>query len=157
MSVSWQIQLQLLLQCGAAALCGAAVGVDRERAGKPAGVRTHMLVSVAAALAVGAGRIVLDGDTGDSTRVLHGVLTGVGFIGAGAIIRSDSSGNATGLTTAATVLLVAVLGACCALGLPVLAFGVTVIALATLRGVKGIENVLDRRQQRNVPHIETLD
>lgn len=139
-------QLMLVLQCGVAALCGGAVGFDRELAGKSAGMRTHMLVAVAAALAVGLGTLLVQDHAGDSTRVLHGVITGVGFIGAGSIVHSKKVGT-SGLTTAATVFLVAVLGATSAAGAPVLALGITGLALGTLRGVKAVEFCLQRRRQ----------
>ncbi len=131
-------QLVLVLQVGIAAFLGAFVGVERELAGKSAGVRTHMIVAAAAALAVGLGELALAGRTGDSSRVLHGVITGVGFIGGGTIIHSKKGGT-SGITTASTVLLVAVLGAACALGAPILAASVTFLALLTLRGVHALE------------------
>jgi putative Mg2+ transporter-C (MgtC) family protein len=140
-------QLLLVLQCGVAALCGAIVGFDREISGKRAGVRTHMLVAVASALAVGLGDMLVDAGDGDASRVLHGVVTGVGFIGAGAIVHSKKGGP-SGLTTAATIFLVAVLGAASAAGAPVLALSVTALAIATLRGVKGLEMWLRARQTR---------
>ena len=147
-------QLVLVLQCGIAAALGAAVGLERELAGKRAGTRTHMLVAVAAALAVGLGRIVVEEtSSGDPTRVLHGVVTGVGFIGAGAILDTKV-GRPSGLTTAASILAVAVLGAACALGAPVLAAAVTALTLLTLRAVRAVERITDviveRRRARGV-------
>lgn len=143
-------QMVLAIQIGAAAACGFAIGLERELAGKRAGMRTHMLVAVAAALAVGLGRVTSADGGGDATRVLHGVVTGVGFIGAGAILSRRR--GPSGLTTAATILLVAVLGASCALGAPILAGVVTMIALLTLRGISAVEPVAARlfsRQRRS--------
>lgn len=139
-------QLIIILQCGIAAVCGGVVGLEREIAGKRAGIRTHMLVACSSALAVAIGAAVLGESQGDATRVLHAVVTGVGFIGAGAIVQSKKGGGPSGLTTATTVLLVAVLGAACGLGAPLVAAAVTLLAMATLRGVKGLELALKRRR-----------
>jgi putative Mg2+ transporter-C (MgtC) family protein len=147
-------QLTLGIQCGVAAVCGAVVGLERELAGKQAGIRTHMLVAVAAALAVGLGTLVIGESVGDPTRVLHGIITGVGFIGAGVLIYDRENASVSGLTTATTILLVAVLGAACGLGAPVLAAGVTALAMLTLRGMKALER-LARRFRRY--HTTDLD
>lgn len=148
-------QLVIVLQCGIAAVCGGVVGFEREIAGKRAGIRTHMLVACSSALAVAVGAAVLNGGQGDATRVLHAVVTGVGFIGAGAIVQSKKGGGPSGLTTATTVLLVAVLGAACGLGAPLVAAAVTLLAMGTLRGVKGIELALKRRKGH--AHSDTHD
>jgi putative Mg2+ transporter-C (MgtC) family protein len=143
-------QITLGIQCGIAAACGAVVGLERELAGKQAGIRTHMLVAVAAALAVGLGTLVLGENVGDPTRVLHGIITGVGFIGAGVLIYDRENASVSGLTTATTILLVAVLGAACGLGAPVLAAAVTALAMGTLRGMKALER-LARKMRRHRP------
>lgn len=132
-------QLVLAAQTGFAILAGAIVGMERDRAGKRAGLRTHIVVAAGAALAVGIGEMVLHGRPGDATRTFHGVLTGVGFIGAGAIIISERAGGSpgrsggSGLTTAATVLYVAVLGAMAAFGAPLMAVFGAVACVVTLR------------------------
>jgi putative Mg2+ transporter-C (MgtC) family protein len=148
-------QLVLAGQVAIAALLGAIVGLERELAGKRAGTRTHALVAVGSALAVGLGRIVLGEDgTGDATRVLHGVITGVGFIGAGTILRSQGE-RITGLTTAATVLCAAVIGSACALGAPVVAGLVTLVVLVVLRGgivlSRVTDAVVERRRAGGLP------
>jgi putative Mg2+ transporter-C (MgtC) family protein len=133
-------QLVLLARCGAAAVCGGVVGLERELAGKQAGIRTHTLVAAASSLAVGVGDLaVVNLGAGDPTRVLHAVVTGVGFIGAGAIIHSKSGLSPSGLTTATTIFMVAVLGAACGMGAPALALAVTGLTMATLRGVSVLE------------------
>ena len=86
-------QLTVLALTGVAAMCGALIGLERERSGKAAGLRTHMLVAAASAMATGAGA-AFAGDRGDPTRVLHGVITGIGFLGsgvAGLFVRRQSS------------------------------------------------------------------
>jgi len=99
---------EIAVRLGAALILGSAVGLNRDLHGKPAGMRTHALVSLAAAVAV----MVSLGLPGESksmdpnaiSRVLQGILTGIGFLGAGVILR-DPTGHVTGLTTAATMAL----------------------------------------------------
>jgi putative Mg2+ transporter-C (MgtC) family protein len=102
------------LRLGAALVLGAGVGLNRELHGKPAGLRTHALVSLAAAVAALVS-LQSAGANVEVGRVVQGILTGVGFIGAGVILR-DPQGHVTGLTTAATLWLCAVLGMVCGLG-----------------------------------------
>src|ERR1700692_33959 len=127
---------EIAMRLGAALILGTALGLNRELHGKPAGLRTHALVSLGAAVAT----IVSLGFPGESKsidpnaigRVLQGILTGIGFLGAGVILR-DPNGHVTGLTTAATVWICAVLGVACGLGYWAvlgIAIGLTVIALA---------------------------
>jgi putative Mg2+ transporter-C (MgtC) family protein len=103
------------LRLGAALVLGAGVGLNRELHGKPAGLRTHALVSLAAAVAALVSLQSAAGAPVEVGRVVQGILTGVGFIGAGVILR-DPQGHVTGLTTAATLWLCAVLGMVCGLG-----------------------------------------
>jgi putative Mg2+ transporter-C (MgtC) family protein len=104
-----------------------------------------MLVAASAALAVGLGEIVrLATGTGDPTRMMHAVVTGIGFIGGGMIWTQRRSGP-HGLTSAATVLLVAGVGAASGLGAPIVAAAVTAFALTTLVGVRVLEDRLRGR------------
>ena len=132
-AVSAPAQLMLALQALGAALLGAAVGFERGRSGKDAGMRTHALVATASALACGLGDMLITtmDQSGDATRTLHAVITGVGFIGAGAILHSEQ--GTTGVTTAASVLFVAILGGCVGLGAPLLALLGCAMALVVLR------------------------
>ncbi|MFM8388265.1 MAG: MgtC/SapB family protein, partial [Actinomycetota bacterium] len=96
------------------------------------GLRTHALVAIAAAAAVGIGDLLVsEGGSGDHTRTLHAVITGVGFIGAGAILHSER--GTQGVTTATSVFLVAVIGAAVGVGLPIIAVAMTMLALIVLR------------------------
>jgi putative Mg2+ transporter-C (MgtC) family protein len=110
---------QTALRLGAALLVGSILGLNRELHGKAAGLRTHALVCVGAAVATIIGAAPPAGlssaDPNAITRVVQGILTGVGFIGAGIILR-DPMGHVTGLTTAATIWICAVLGIACGLG-----------------------------------------
>ena len=92
-----------------AALLGALLGAERERAGKPAGLRTHMLVALGAALFV-----LFPAESGmevaDLSRVIQGVATGIGFIGAGTILKRADAEQVEGLTTAASIWLTGAIG-----------------------------------------------
>lgn len=96
-----QPQLQMLAYVGLAMFQGGLVGLDREAARKPAGLRTHMLVSGAAALLVLLGQVMLRSYdaklasllTSDPVRIIEAVITGVSFLGAGTIIRNHRDGN----------------------------------------------------------------
>src|ERR1700736_6250828 len=142
---------EIAVRLGAALLLGSAVGLNREMHGKPAGFRTHCLVSLGAAVAA----IVSCGLPGESqsmdpnavSRVLQGILTGIGFLGAGVILR-EPSGHVTGLTTAATVWICAVLGVACGLGYwSVLGIAVGLTAFALILG-KPIEHFAERLFKR---------
>src|SRR5882672_4326576 len=107
------------VRLGAALVVGALFGLNRELHGKPAGLRTHALVTLGAAAATALVARMADGhfstDANAISRVVQGILTGVGFLGAGVILR-DPAGHVTGLTTAATIWMCAVLGIVCGLG-----------------------------------------
>lgn len=122
-----RILVRLLL----AALLGGLLGYERERQGKAAGVRTHMLVAMGAALFVlvpqQAGMAIAD-----LSRVMQGIVTGVGFLGAGAIIKHRSEEDVQGLTTAAGVWMTAAIGVACGLGRESTAVLSTVLALVVL-------------------------
>jgi putative Mg2+ transporter-C (MgtC) family protein len=122
-----RIAVRLLL----AAALGGALGYERERRGQAAGIRTHMLVAMGAALFVlvphQAG-MAIDG----LGRVVQGIVTGVGFLGAGAIIKHRSSETVHGLTTAAGVWMTAAIGVACGFGRETTAVISTVLALVVL-------------------------
>lgn len=139
-------QLKILLYVVISMLLGAVVGLDRELADKPAGLRTHMLVAGSATLLVSLGKLIIqqfglnDVALGyDPLRIISAIITGVSFLGAGTIIRRGSEDKVKGLTTAAALLFVSSVGICVALSKILLAIGVTIIALGTLRGVVYME------------------
>jgi putative Mg2+ transporter-C (MgtC) family protein len=120
-----------------AALLGALPGLQRERHGQAAGLRTHMMVAVGAAIFVMAA-LEAGATVGDTTRVIQGLATGIGFVGAGAILKSKEDLEIRGLTTAASVWLTAGVGTAVGLGriwLPVLGTILAVIILSVLRWV----------------------
>jgi putative Mg2+ transporter-C (MgtC) family protein len=141
------------LRLGAALMVGTFLGLNRELHGKPAGLRTHALVSLGAAVAT---LVVLrspDGplaaDQNAIGRVVQGILTGVGFLGAGVILH-DPAGHISGLTTAATIWICAVLGLVCGLGhWGVLGIAVVLTALVLLLG-RPLERLAERLFKRHV-------
>lgn len=148
-----QIQFQILAYLAIAMTLGAVIGFEREFAGKPAGLRTHMLVAGAAALLVAIsdaviGRVDAQVAPGlvrsDPIRMIETVITGVTFLGAGTIIRLRAEHEIEGLTTAATILFAATVGVCVALSQLVLAVGATGLALLTLRGMGYVRTWLER-------------
>jgi putative Mg2+ transporter-C (MgtC) family protein len=106
---------RVVIRLLAAALFGAIVGIQRERAGKPAGVRTHMLVALGAALFVISGQ-ESGMDSADISRVVQGIATGIGFIGGGAILKLTAQREVEGLTTAAGIWMTAAVGVAAGLG-----------------------------------------
>jgi putative Mg2+ transporter-C (MgtC) family protein len=105
--------LDIALRLGAAALAGIALGLNRDLHGKPTGVRTLGLVGLGSALAVLA---VAESSNADASRVIQGIVTGIGFLGAGVIIRNNEDQHVHGLTTAACAWLTACIGATCGVG-----------------------------------------
>jgi putative Mg2+ transporter-C (MgtC) family protein len=95
----------------AAVLVGTAIGLNRDLRGKPAGVRTHALVSLGAAV-VTVIAATANSDVAAVSRVMQGIITGIGFLGAGVILHPDQ-GRVRGLTTAASIWIVAALGIAC--------------------------------------------
>jgi len=125
------VELQMVIRLLAAAGMGAAIGYQREKAGKPAGLRTHVLIAVGAALFTVAS-VYGFGPAGDMSRVAAGVVAGIGFIGAGAIIHRGAGDIVGGLTTAATIWAVAAIGLAAGAGLYLVAGVTTGITLVVL-------------------------
>ena len=131
----------VLLRVFAAVLLGAIVGIERERAGKPAGLRTHMIVSLGTAVVVigcqDAG-MSLDG----LSRVIQGIVTGIGFIGAGTILKLNEQREIQGLTTAAGLWMTAAIGVAAGLGI----LGVALIGTLVTVLVLVLEHFIDSRR-----------
>ena len=122
--------LEMTLRFLLAAALGAGIGYQRERAGKAAGVCTHILVSSGAALFTLVSIYGFDGAV-DISRVAAGVVVGIGFIGAGVILRGQREKEVAGLTTAATIWITAAVGLAAGAGM----YLVSVIATAVAVGV----------------------
>jgi len=146
--------LELTLRLIVAAATGGALGLNRVLHGKPTGFRTLALVSLGSAmatLAVALGYSSAGGaDPNPLSRVVQGVLTGIGFLGAGVILR-DSGGHVTGLTTAATIWAAAILGVFCGLGHWGLAALSTLLALGILYGGAAVERLAERVFKNHQP------
>jgi putative Mg2+ transporter-C (MgtC) family protein len=123
--------LEMVLRFLLAVGLGAGIGYQRERAGKTAGLRTHMLVSSGAAIFTLISIYGFSGTAVDISRVAAGVVVGVGFIGAGVIFRGRQEEEVAGLTTAATIWVTAAIGLAAGTGLYV----VSVIATAVIVGI----------------------
>ena len=129
MTVQISTQLELALRLLLALLLGAAVGVEREYSRHPAGLRTLVLVSLGSCLFSSLGLVLVTSGT-DPTRIAAQVVTGIGFLGAGAILRQGD--GIKGLTTAASIWVVAAIGMACGFGLFVLALLATVMSIVAL-------------------------
>jgi putative Mg2+ transporter-C (MgtC) family protein len=125
----------IILRLGGATLIGAAIGLNRDLHDKPIGVRTLGLVGLASAIAVLA--VAPDGgaDFNPASRVIQGVLTGIGFLGAGVIVRRDVGKAVHGLTSAACAWTTACLGLVCGLAAwPIVATGVVLVFMLLIFG-----------------------
>lgn len=123
--------LEMILRFLLAVALGAGIGYQRERSGKAAGLRTHILVSSGAALFTLVSIYGFTGATVDISRVAAGVVVGVGFIGAGVILRGAREEEVAGLTTAATIWITAAIGLAAGAGM----YLVSVIATAIITGI----------------------
>lgn len=132
-----------------AGMMGAIIGYDRERNASPAGFRTHILVALGAALFVIApAQAGFSAD--DVSRVVQGIVAGIGFLGAGAILKQDSSLTVRGLTTAASIWITAAIGIAAGLGQIVTALIATAFGLVVL-GVVRTPSLHERRSDGDAP------
>ena len=164
--LSWTEKLllegEMLIRILLAALFSAALGYEREKAGKPAGFRTHIIVGVASALFVIAGILtveerVLSGTMLqlDPTRTIHAIAVGVGFLGGGVVVVYKSSNRVQGLTTAASIWATAGVGAATGYGLYVLAVGTTGVLLIVLHQLGHLDISSDALEDRAEPDDES--
>lgn len=128
----------IVIRLTAATILGAAIGVQRERAGKPAGFRTHILVTLGTCLFV----LACSGfgmNSDGLSRVIQGIVTGIGFIGAGSILKINEERDIRGLTSAAGIWMAAAIGVTVGLGGLGLALLGTVLTLVVLTFANRIE------------------
>ncbi len=130
-----------------AAVLGGMLGWEREHAGKSAGVRTHMLVAMGAALFVQISQQIGIGEP-DMSRVIQGIVAGVGFLGAGTILKGHSEGEVHGLTTAAGIWLTAAIGVAAGLGRESTAVLSALLALGVLSLVPLLQTAFTPRPAR---------
>ncbi len=144
-----------LLRLGLAMVIGSLIGLNRDLHGKPAGLRTNALVALGSALIVIAGgqlQGTVDFHASDAqSRAIQGLITGIGFLGAGVILRKTGEDRVTGLTTAAAVWVAALFGAACGAG----AFGPVLIAFALVLLVLIFGGQVEHRLHRLLGHTDT--
>ncbi|MDQ3749971.1 MAG: MgtC/SapB family protein [Acidobacteriota bacterium] len=136
---------RIVIRLVAATLFGAAIGVQREKVGKPAGIKTHILVTLGTTVFV----LTCSGygmSSDGLSRVIQGITTGVGFIGAGSILKIDKERDIQGLTTAAGIWMTAAIGVTVGLGGLGLALLSTILALIILTIVGRIELQVGKSQ-----------
>ena len=138
---------QLAVRLGLAVALGAAIGYERERHDKAAGLRTHMLVALGGALfVVAAEQAGLSGE--GLSRVIQGVVAGVGFLGAGTVIKDRGDADVHGLTTAAGIWATAAIGVAAGLGREALAIASTTLVLVILGLLLRLERRLPGERHR---------
>jgi putative Mg2+ transporter-C (MgtC) family protein len=137
--------MAIVVRLGLALLAGAILGVDREIKRKPAGLRTHSLVSIGAAVVV---LVTISSSRGDAdavSRAIQGVITGIGFLGAGVIMQYEAERRIEGLTTAASIWVAAGLGIACGAGfVEIVAIALAASLLVLLAG-EVVESFIQRR------------
>jgi putative Mg2+ transporter-C (MgtC) family protein len=139
---NWLPQLEIAIKVVIAGVFGAIVGLERELANRPAGLRTHAILASAAALLVGLADLLISHFAEESLpqvlrvdplRIVEAIVTGVAFLGAGTIFRHREDRIIEGLTTGTTLLLVSAIGVAVAMGQLLLAAIVTIVSLILLR------------------------
>jgi putative Mg2+ transporter-C (MgtC) family protein len=140
----------VMIRLIASALLGAVIGLQRERAGKPAGIKTHILATLGTTVFVLA--CAGYGMSSDGlSRVIQGIVTGIGFLGAGAILKLDESRDIKGLTTAASIWISAAIGVAVGLGSLGLALLATILTMLVLAIIGSMEL---RYFKKHEPHAE---
>jgi putative Mg2+ transporter-C (MgtC) family protein len=146
-------RLELMLQVGLATLLGGAIGLERELGGKPAGLRTNILICIGSVLYTHLSIAMLNAIAGssgtgtDPTRVAGQIVTGVGFIGAGTILHAR--GAVVGLTSAATIWVVAAIGVALGSGYYLEGIATTLVVLGVLAGLGRVEKLVARQSLRS--------
>ncbi len=136
----------VIIRVIAAVILGGILGLQREKAGKPAGLRTHMIVCLGTAVVVLA-CLASSMDMSGLSRVIQGIVTGIGFIGAGSILKLSEQREIRGLTTAAGLWMTAAIGVAVglgSLGVALIGTGATFIVLSLIGAV---ESRLEKRQK----------
>lgn len=141
-------ELYVLFQACVALFLGGLIGWEREAAGKWAGLRTHMLVCLAAMMFVRVGQFLIEDSQEflhaetlrtDPVRIIEAIVTGIAFLGAGTVFRDPEASKMRGLTTAASLLVIAPIGVAIAIDRYVLAVGITLLALFVLKTMQRLE------------------
>lgn len=154
-----ELRIDLLGHLLLASILGGGVGWEREHAHKPAGLRTHMLICMGAALITDLSVRAAAASAGssapfDPTRIAAQIVTGVGFLGAGTIMQAR--GSVMGLTTAATMWVVAGIGMAVGFGAIIEAVGTTLLVLVALIPLRTLEERAKARMERNQLHVTAV-
>jgi putative Mg2+ transporter-C (MgtC) family protein len=136
-----------LARIAVAVLLGGVIGLEREWKGHWAGLRTHILVSMGCAIFVIAGMDIVGQESEAITRVIQGIASGIGFLGAGTILKLDQKEQIKGLTTAASIWLAAALGTTAGSGQYALAVAAAIVSLFVLGVLGPIEKALEHRHK----------
>ncbi len=140
-TAEWPALVSIAFKLLVAALCGVIIGYEREKRGKPAGLKTAVLVVMGACAYVLAAQLAMThggGGPSDTVRVISQVVTGIGFLGAGTIMQAK--GGITGLTTAAAIWYMGAVGCTVAVGFPLLGLSLSLAALGVLTSLKWAED-----------------
>jgi putative Mg2+ transporter-C (MgtC) family protein len=146
--------IHVIIRLVAATLLGAVIGIDRERAGKAAGLRTHILVTLGTTvfvLACSGYGMSSDG----LSRVIQGIVTGIGFIGAGSILKLNEERDVQGLTTSAGIWMTAAIGVAVGLGSLGIAILATILTFIILSLAVPIENRFIKGQENKAKNANT--
>lgn len=138
-----------VIRLGVAAALGGVLGFEREYRGHWAGLRTHMMVAVGAAVFTMSGLMIASDSPEVLTRVIQGVATGIGFLGAGTILKLGDEMRVKGLTTASSIWLAAALGTCAGLGNYALAVAALCVAFFVLAVLRPLERSLLKRSSNH--------
>lgn len=146
-----------IVRIGVAAVLGGALGFEREWKGHWAGLRTHMMVSIGCAILVISGLEASGKQHEAVTRVIQGIASGIGFLGAGTILKLDKKQEIKGLTTASSIWLAAALGTTAGLAQYPLAVAAAVISLFVLGVLGPLEKLFERRQAQRREERDQID
>lgn len=125
------------ISIAAAIICGAIVGLERQLRGKPVGIRTSSLIVLGTYLFI-TSALLIENDVTDTSRIIGQVVTGIGFLGAGVMLAKD--GAVVGVTSAATIWVLAAIGVCIAVVHWFVAFKLSVLVVLILYGVDLLED-----------------
>ena len=137
---------------GTSLICGLIIGLERQLRGKPVGIRTSCLIVMGTYIFV-ASSLALHASSADPTRIIGQVVTGVGFLGAGVMMTRD--GTVLGVTSAATIWILAALGVCIAVVSKLTAIKLAFVVLGILWGVEILEHTTNRLTQGVHAHLES--
>ena len=138
-----------LLRLFVAVVLGGVLGIERQHHGRWAGIRTHMMVSLGAAIFTLAAIVTAPNDSNEVTRVIQGIAAGIGFLGAGAILKLSTELEVKGLTTASSIWLAAALGTVAGLGEYALASASGLISLVVLAVLRPLTKTIGKDYASN--------